>query len=577
MVQLSTDLSTIIRDTDEACRELAGDTLVGLDLETGGLNPWRSGIAVVSLYGAQSGRTAVLHVRGRIPERLKAFIEDENRMFIAHNGYSFDMLFLGNEGVDVGKARWYDTRIGAQTVIATMRHDVSKSLAAEVSRRLGKELKKGIDHGSWFNPVLNDEQVAYCAGDIIYLPRLKEEQEKLAEEKGTADALAFEQSIVPIVVGMSLRGLPMSPSVFTKWLAGFANRRDGLMDTLHAELGPINLNSVPQLLKALQEKGYELRDTKKETLELIHKYGGDSGELIGDILEYRFATKRVTSYTPEWIQAHIHGGWLHSRLHPLGADTGRFSSTEPNIQQLPKDRGSGDRPYVGNLEGYKIVAADYSGIEVRMIAHLAKDQALIDLFSASDMHTEVARDLFGVPFDQVTKPQRQIAKGATFTLTFAGGYGKIQQYARVNGVQMSKIEAQRIYNRFFARFHRVAALKEAAQYRAARGGACVITLPTGLRRVLAGDQLRATTLLNTKAQGSAAAGMKCALLEAHRRGLTKYLGATVHDELVAAVPEGEAEEYAAELKEAMIAGMYEVVDKNIPIAVEASIGDWWRH
>jgi DNA polymerase-1 len=196
-------------------------------------------------------------------------------------------------------------------------------------------------------------------------------------------------------------------------------------------------------------------------------------------------------------------------------------------------------------------------------------------FGSEDVHTMIASQVFGIPASEITKEQRKLSKAMSFTLLFGGGPERLSHYASTLGADLPLSAARPLVLAFFDRF---AGLKEArrrAKNIANQGRPFTLNLPTGMRRVLTpGVDLTATRILNNVVQGAAAAGLKYGLIEAHRRGLTEYLGATVHDENVAAVPNAYAEEYGRLLGAAMVTGM-ERVCEMAPVAVEVKMGRTW--
>jgi DNA polymerase-1 len=228
------------------------------------------------------------------------------------------------------------------------------------------------------------------------------------------------------------------------------------------------------------------------------------------------------------------------------------------------------REVFGWLTGYKIVSVDYAAIEVRVAAAQAKDIVLLRALMDEDIHRTVASIVFGKPRHEISKDERQQAKAAVFCLIFGGGAATLQRYARMYGQELTLDQCKQIVANFFARFTGLREMRSRAYRQAdnANGTPLTVRLPHGLKRVLVGNEATATRLLNTAVQGTAAAGMKYALLLAHQAGLTRYIGATVHDELVAVVPEDEANDFGAALSDCMIEGMYRVVPREVMIGGE---------
>lgn len=571
-----TRVGAVVTNVEIARQQLAGDSEIGVDLETSGLHFKKAKVAVVSLHGKQSGTTAVIHTRGRrladIPEMVD-ILERPDVTYVGHNAVSFDILFLAENGIKAFDQRWYDTMVGEGVVLTSGRRDVRVSLAATGKRRTGKQVKmEGIDHGGWMNPVLTDVQLEYSARDTMMLSKIKEEQETKAS--GTlANALALEMKLVPIVSKMTHFGLPIDlPGLYT-----FLRTQHTMRMKIDVQLknffedNSLNLNSPIQIKKAFHRCGLDLDSTAEPVLTEVVRYGGRNGKLCEALLEYRHAATRLKNYRQDWINQHVIDGRVHPRFWQVGTDTGRFSSSDPNLQQVPKNM----RHVFGNLDGYTIVSGDYSQIEVRVAAAIAEDEALINLIATGHhVHTALAAEIFGVSYTEVTEEQLGMAKNITFLMIFGGWVDKFFTYVSRAGSSLTFADCENIFHRFLSTFRGIDLMRKKAQVSARSGRPVTLFMASGLRRVLFGNSLTSTRILNTLVQGNAAAGLKFALPECKRRGLDKYLSITVHDELVSVVPDAEAKDYAVELEEAMIAGMKQMM--AVPVSVKMKVGKVWQ-
>lgn len=581
------DLGAVVRSFDEARQALEGEEHLALDLETGGFSPWKAPIHVVTLYGPASGTIAVLHYpRGTPVDRgLMAWLGAVPEI-TTHNGVGFDILFLARNGMDWRAPRFYDTMVGEQAVLATGRRDVRVNLADTAKRRLGKVLDKAIDHGSWGNPELDEVQLAYCAGDIRHLIDLRRSQEeRAAQTPHGVRCLEFEQGLIPAVVEMELRGLPVDLDLLAEYLRLQARRAAELDPLLRRALAVEetdfggSLNSPVQMKRRLGAVfGDRLfPDTKAERLMEYQVFGDELGEACRLYLEYKRAKKRGEMFGEKWeTQLVDHGSHtrVHGRFWQLGTSTGRFSASSPNLQQMPRDI----RGVFAEREGHAVGKTDYAAIEVRVAAALAGDDDMIRAFNdGQDIHRVVAAAGFGVPPEEVTPEVRKIAKAMSFTLLFGGGVETFRAYAANNGSRISHAEAESAVERFFDQFHGIARMRQVAIDRCRTGRAVPITYPTGLRRILVGADLRPTTLLNNLVQGTAASGIKYALEELLRSGFIRYVCAVVHDEVVYTAPWGEIEEVRSAVEDAMLAGMERALEGCPPvmIEVESSHGQSW--
>lgn len=566
-------LEGIVTDPQEGVDLLSHDTIISFDVETTGLSPFRDNIALIQMWGNNTRTPVIIRIwDGVVPECVKGLFSEGGRTYVGHNVGGFDVLFADTHGIDWKANRWFDTLIGEGIISTTGRRDVSRNLKNSIRRRLGLEINKDIKHGGWTNEELSEEQLMYAVTDVVYLQDLMNEQIRKATEQGQLEALNMEMDLVPIVAQMTLNGLPLVTSHLQTWLDEQRVIESKTKDWLVENLGDINFNSPKQILDAFEAKGFELPNTQKGTLLEIANYGeGLCSELAANLLKYRAPAQRLKMYQPSWQKMHITDDWVHARFWSVGTDTLRFSSSNPNLQQIPKD----GRCIIGNLPGMRIVSADYSQIEVHIAAEIAGDEKLKDILKSGDVHRGVASQVFGIPPEEITDAQRRTAKAATFTLLFGGGPGVLYQYSRNSGSNITEDDAREIFTKFFLAFDGLHTMRKRAYGMAQNRRVVTVQLPNTAKRLLIGRNISGPRIMNTAVQGSAAVGIKYALLEADRMGLMNYIGATVHDEIVAAVPDGEVEEYKKQLEEAMIIGMKRVFPE-INVKVEVKDGFYWQ-
>ena len=569
----------IITDPAEAVRALEPDTVIGFDTETTGFSPWKNQLALIQLYGDTTGRLAIIRTPGgRVPQPILDLLERPDKLFIGHNVVNFDLPFMHTHGLDINKAMWFDTLVGETVVVGSGRNNVSKSLRASARRRLGIEINKDIEHSDWSKPELTDNQLLYAADDVLHLPGLMRAQIERAGETGQSAAMKLEQELMPAVAWMVINGMPFNYEGHKVFIEDAWDRRNTALAVLNETFGTnmkgqeINWRSPKQVKEAFAKLGHPISNTKKETFIKNTYKGGPLGRLSQLKLNFSQPDQSVKTYHEEWISKYVEtDGRVHFKFWQCGADTTRFTSSSPNGQQIPrKMRGS-----FGNVPGHMIVSADYAQIEIRIAADVAEDQALIDALAHEDVHTAIAAESFGIPYDEVTKEQRRDGKGGSFLLIFGGGAQTLYEYNLVNGSEATLNDAYDQVRNFFSKFRGLKRMKEQARRQAQRKHAVIIRLPTGHRRILAGWQKRPQTILNTMIQGTAAGGMKLGMIDAHKKGLFEYVGAQFHDELDSTVPTLQAEDFAKEIKESMIRGMTQVVD-SVPVYVDTTISRLWE-
>jgi DNA polymerase-1 len=573
----------IFYDPAEAYNMLKQDRLIGFDAETTGFSPWRNDLALLQFYGDETGALALIRTPdGVVPEAIKALLETRGITFVGHNIVAFDIPFLSTHQVDPFQCSWYDTLVGETAIIPTGRRDVSVSLRASLKRRLGVVVDKDIAHSNWNAPQLTDDQVLYASDDVLHLPALYRSQLERAEEAGVTRGLMMEQDLIPVVASMTITGLPLNEEKYREYIAEQHRRRDIAYAKIKDLLPTVkNWRSPKQLGDALHARGVPLpktksgqRSTKREVLETFARYGGKNGQICRDLLAFRNPDQRIKMYTDEWLAKFREAdGRVHAKFWQCSTDTTRFASSEPNLQQVPKDM----RYVFGWVPGHKMVTPDYSQIEVLITASVAGDKAMLDhIAGGGDFHALVGEDVLGIPIPEQTEEDRRFAKAIVFTMLFGGSVRRIVEYAKVSELSVGEDDIFAFVDLFYQKYPGIYNMREMAQSRASGypKTPVTITLPSGLKRTLRGKMVRSPVIINTMVQGSAAVGIKYGMLEAWDRGVFNgKVGAQVHDELPACVPEGEVEEFLVTIKEAMSVGMTKAIDQ--PCHVDAKQGDGW--
>jgi DNA polymerase I-like protein with 3'-5' exonuclease and polymerase domains len=388
---------------------------------------------------------------------------------------------------------------------------------------------------------------------------------------------------------MELTGFFMHKDRWLEQLAIVEKRRGELAEALQNVLaeessqgslfgGPsrddINLDSHQQLTQALERLGIPVPDSTRnwKLQPLAAEY-----PVIKTLLEYRTVQKALTSYGQNMIDlVNPTTGRLHADFRQIGAPTGRFSCTNPNIQQVPH-AVEYRRCFSGHPEGRKLVIADYSQIELRILAEFSGDQGFADAFnSGADLHRVTAAQVFNVAVDQVTREQRDFAKRLNFGVVYGIG---AQRFSIMTGSSVS--EAENILRKYFATYRGLDTyLREAADRavneRQARTGS------GRLVRFRYDDQDRQQISMtkrngkNTPIQGTSADILKRALrlLKDELRGTNAQIVNIIHDEIVVEADADEAQDVALKVERAMCAAGEEYV-KTVPVKVETEIADEW--
>jgi len=292
--------------------------------------------------------------------------------------------------------------------------------------------------------------------------------------------------------------------------------------------------------------------------------------------------KLVSTYG-YWPREYMSGDRIHCRLHPLTADSGRFSCTEPNLQQVPSEHvAPGLRGCFRAAPGHALVVADYAQIELRVAAHLAPCDALRTVFrEGRDPHRATAATLTGKPEVEVSPHERKLAKAVNFGFLFGMGAPRFRSYAKDSyGVEIDDQEAVAAREAFLRTFPGIARwhAKVGALGRGRSERGVTVRTALGRRKRFAADGFSFNAALNIPVQGTAADGFKLAMTRLLPR--LRALGGRgilcVHDEYLAEVPVAHAEEARAVVERTMREAMQEIVT-SVPIEVEASIATTWAH
>lgn len=355
-----------------------------------------------------------------------------------------------------------------------------------------------------------------------------------------------------------------------------------VFDACHS--APFNLNSPQQLGKVLFED-LQLPHGKKTargystSVEVLEGLRDIVPEIIDPLLRYRQLTKLQGTYVEGLLRLTEPGGRVHSHFDQVATATGRISSSEPNLQNIPvrTEEGREIRRAFLPREGWLLLDADYSQIELRLMAHFSGDEAMLEAFrTGQDVHARTASEIFDVPLDEVTPTLRSRAKAVNFGLIYGiSGFG----LARNTGV--SGAEARQFINRYFQRYPGVKRFMDEATHLGEERG--YATTLMGRRRYLPEMKSANRTVrefgkraaMNTPVQGTAADIIKLAMVrvdEALRRaGLKSRLILQVHDELLLECPPEEVEQAASLLKECMEG----VMQLKVPLSAEVHVGENW--
>ena len=499
-----------------------------------------------------------------------------------------NLLALHRIGVTLA-GPYFDTMVADYLLNPNRRDRQLDTLALEIlGRRLGGHAKEVKAPKSLFDvDTGSQEQAAEAAGVIAKIAPLLLHQLK---EQGSLDLFQdVEMPLVPVLAEIERNGFLLDVEHLRALSKELERELDRMMEKIAGLAGgEFNINSPKQLATVLFEKlGLKpIRKTKtgystdEDTLTQL----ATQHDLPAEILSYRSLSKLKSTYVdalPELI--HPDTKRLHTSLNQTVAATGRLSSTDPNLQNIPVkgDYGLRIREAFIAPKGHELLCADYSQIEPRILAHLSQDPRLISIFARSDdIHMATAMEIFGLPSGQITRDMRRVAK----TVVFGIVYG-ISPFGLSQNIGISQVEAKKYIDTFFEKFSAVRALMDRNIAEAKEKGYTTTIL--GRRRPIpelqSGEPVQRgfgeRMAVNSPIQGSAADLIKVAMINVHNK-LHEDLPHTkmilqVHDELIFEVPEKELDEAKRLVKHEM-----EEVGKqlslSVPLKVDLGVGKNWR-
>jgi len=580
------------QDLRHAIDLLSSQPALGLDTETTDLDPFTSRLRLIQLAAPDKVFIVDLNSFGRddLSEceelaPLRQLLAAQRPIKIAHNA-KFDAKFIKhNLGVDLGGI--FDTLLASQLVSAG---DIEErhGLEAVAGRYLNETVDKTQRLSDW-DFELSEAQLEYAARDAAVLLPLRERLIERLKAESLVKVAQLEFECVMTVVDIELAGFFMHKDRWLDQLAIVEKRRTELAEQLQQVLavessqgslfgGPqredLNLDSHQQLTQALSRLGIPVPDSTRnwKMQPLAAQY-----PVIGTLLEYRTVQKALTSYGENMIELiNPLTKRLHADFRQIGAPTGRFACTNPNIQQVPH-AVEYRRCFSGYPENRKLVIADYSQIELRILAEFSGDQGFIDAFnSGADLHRVTASQVFNASLDQVTKEQRDFAKRLNFGVVYGIG---AQRFALMTG--LTTPDAENVLKRYFGTYRQLDTyLREAAnravtdrQARTASGRLVRFRYDENDRQQISMTQRNGK---NTPIQGTSADILKRALklLKEELKDSSAKIVNIIHDEVVVEADADEAASIASKVESVMVAAGEEYL-KTVPVKVETEIADEW--
>ena len=550
-----------------------------------------------------------------VVDLLKPLLADESVTKLGQN-IKYDLHVLANSGAEV-KGTVFDSMVAAFLCNAPGLGMDALALAEldhrciPITALIGVKPRKKADPPQQSIREADSPRVtAYAAEDADVTLKLCNLLEKRCKENGVLDlARDIEMPLIPILFEMERAGISVDPDRLEEQRARLAKRADELKAEMEAaveEASPTPEGEEPPSLDSPKQLGALLFDrlgfpvqkktktgysTDAEVLDKLSVLAADGAlpnvpsaahGLPAGMLEYRMLSKLTGTYFAQLQEAAQQFGdsRVHCSFNPTGAATGRLSSSDPNLQNIPirTETGKQIRSAFVAPEGMKLIAADYSQVELRVLAHLSEDAALLKAFDEGlDVHTAVAAEVFRVDPADVSKDQRNAAKTINFGIVY--GVTAFGLARRIDGLDNSG--AAELIDAYKARYTGIDRFLQACMTQAREQG--FVTTILGRRRVIDGidsrnpnqRSLAERLAINSVVQGSAADLIKKAMVELDQRiraeSLPLRVLLQVHDELVAEAPADRADELAGVMREVMSGAM----TLRCPLEVEASVGADW--
>jgi DNA polymerase-1 len=578
---------------EKLVHHLAQQKAICVDTETTSIHPMWSNLVGIGL-GVEPKKAWYIPVNGQLGlesviKALKPLFENSAIGFYGHN-LKYDYHVLLNYGIKIANI-CFDTILASYLLNSHSRQHSLDHLSLELFGKVKISIQDLIGKGKnqiSMQEVPLDKICLYCCEDVDYTVRLKEVLAPQLEERGLNTLFyQLELPLLSVLAKMERHGIFVDTPYLHHLSAELGKDIALLAEDIYAMAGEtFNLNSPKQLSQILFDK-LGIRPPKKTATghstnaEVLESLKGDY-PIAAKLLEYRSLEKLRSTYVetlPQEVHPQTHR--IHCTFNQSVAATGRLSCQDPNLQNIPVRTEVGRRireAFRPQRPGWSYLAADYSQIELRLLAHLSEDPMLVNAFLANeDIHTFTASQIFNVSLDQVTREQRNQAK----TVNFGIMYGQ-QAFGLAQELGIDPKTAAAFIQMYFQRYHKVKEFLDRCKLEARRTGKAVTLL--GRERVIpeikspnvAIRTMAERLAINTPIQGTQADLIKMAMLEIDQklaeRKLKAYMILQIHDELLFEVPNEELEE----VKQLVYDVMVGVMPLKVPLVVDINIGKNWK-
>ena len=606
---LINDAKTLKQWIDEAYKT----GLLAIDTETTSLTPAKAelvGISIASsvgkaayiplghvqetdLFGAATDDATPQMDKGECLKLLKPLLEDKSVLKVGHN-MKYDWQMFAKEGITLSPCD--DTMLMSYVLDGASHSHSMDNLSMMYCTHTPIKYEEVAGKGKvqvTFDKVSIQDALDYAAEDADVTLRLYHIlKPRLAREKMASVYETIERPLIPVIAQMELEGIKVDPKTLHAMSDEFGKKLVTLEEEIHEMAGhPFNVASPKQVGEVLfDEMGLQGGKKTKTgsystSVDVLEKLALEGHEIVQKILEHRGLAKLKSTYT-DALQNEINPatGRVHTSYHMTGTSTGRLSSSDPNLQNIPirTEEGRKIREAFIAENGNVLISVDYSQVELRLAAEMANVEALKQAFKDNvDIHSLTASRVFDVPLENVTPEIRRQAKAVNFGIIYGiSGFGLAKQLGCPVG------EASEFIKRYLSRFHEIETFMEDTKEQAKRDG-FVITL-YGRKCFIPGikdkNQMRVRgaerQAINAPLQGTAADIMKITMARMQKKldkeNLSAKMLLQVHDELVFEVPEDEVENTIKIVRDTMEnAFKINNVEISVPLNAESGQGQNW--
>jgi DNA polymerase-1 len=598
------ELDVQIIDTHEKLNELAEklsqSKKIAFDTETTSPSPTQAKLVGISL-AIETGTgyyIPVGHKKGQqlsledVVLKLTPSFTNKDIAKIGHN-LKYDAMIMKRHGIDVFPLS-FDTMI-AEWLLNPDSHNLGLKNMADYYLQISMThiedlIGKGKSQRTMAEVAIEDA-AAYAAADAEVTLQLLSILEKEIDKKGMRSLLEdMEMPLIPVLMEMEQTGFSLDQNHLKEMEIQLSERSAEIEKSVMQTVGySFNLNSTQQLSKALFETlGLEPPNRKKKTASGFYSTSADvlqsiqnQHEVIELILEYRELAKLISTYIkalPEQVNPLT--GRIHTSFNQTGSVTGRLASSDPNLQNIPTrtELGNQVRKAFIAAPNMTLLSVDYSQIELRIVAHMANDKAMLAAFQANqDIHAATAAAIYDIPIEEVSKDQRRHAKAVNFGLIYG-----MSAFGLSNSTDLTLAEAENFVKAYFEEFPGVKTFLDHLRLTAAKQG--YVETMMGHRRYFPNlanptnknlQRREEREAINAPIQGTAADIIKLAMIQLPQKlagaGLKAKLLLQVHDELLLECPTEELEQTVTIVRDVM----ENVFTLSIPLETEARAGGNW--